>query len=69
MKGPLMRARCKFCGRQLHYAKIPNRGPVMAHATGDGAACRRLQGMGHDLVSRADKAAEIKAEQDTLRKR
>jgi hypothetical protein len=52
----LMRGRCRFCGRTLRYAKIPNRGPVMAHATGDGAACQRLQASGNDLISRQWKA-------------
>lgn len=50
----LMRARCRFCGRPLRYANLPNRGPVMVHAKGDGETCRRLQYLGRDLVSRAE---------------
>jgi hypothetical protein len=50
----LMRTRCRYCGRLLRYANIPNRGPVMAHAAGDGVHCRRMQAMGRDLVTRAE---------------
>lgn len=49
----LMRAKCQYCGRPLRYANIPNRGPVMAHASGEGERCRRMQASGTDLVSRA----------------
>jgi hypothetical protein len=56
MKGvphQLMRANCKFCGRRLRYAHLPDRGPVMVHAKGEGELCRRLQDTGRDLISRA----------------
>lgn len=51
----LMRARCKFCGRGLRYANLPNRGPVMVHSAGEGAACRRLIDMGQDIPTREAK--------------
>lgn len=47
-----MKGRCNYCGRILRYANIPNRGPVMAHAKGDGEICRRLIHSGNDLISR-----------------
>lgn len=51
-----IRGTCKYCGRRLRYGNLPNRGPVMVHGKGDGEACRRLQAMGRDLVSRAERA-------------
>jgi hypothetical protein len=68
----LMRARCKWCGRGLRYANLPNRGPVMVHAAGEGAACRRLIDMGMDIPIRqakAERLANLKtqlAEQDRV---
>jgi len=58
----LMKARCKYCGRFLRYAKIPNRGPVMAHAKGERELCDRLRAFGNDLISRAEREAEREAE-------
>lgn len=60
----LMRARCRFCGRSLRYANLPNRGPVMAHAKGDGEHCRRLQAMGNDIESREARRIADAAERD-----
>jgi hypothetical protein len=59
--------RCKYCGRTLRLAWIVNRGHVMAHAKGDGEACRRLIDTGRDMITRAEKAAALKVEQDRLR--
>lgn len=60
----LMRGRCQFCGRTLRYANIPNRGPVMAHAKGDGAHCQGLIQRGQDLVSREARRIADKAEHE-----
>ena len=60
-------ARCKYCGRILRVAWIVNRGHVMAHAKGDGEACRRLIATGRDMVTRAEKDAALKVEQERLR--
>lgn len=62
MRYNLMRARCKYCGRNLRYANLPNRGPVMVHASGDGAACRRLIESGRDIVTRELQRKEAEAE-------
>lgn len=56
----LMRARCHYCGRKLRYANIPNRGPVMAHAKGDGERCCRLREDGRDIVSQLARIEERK---------
>lgn len=58
----LMRARCAFCGRGLRYGNLPNRGPVMVHSAGDGAACRRLIQMGQDIPTREAKRKASEAE-------
>lgn len=63
----LMRGRCPFCGRTLRYANIPNRGPVMAHAKGDGEHCRMLINQGRDLVTRAARDEELKKQQAAQR--
>ena len=65
----LMKATCKFCGRRLRYAKIPNRGPVMVHGKGEGEMCRRAIWMGTDLISRAEARAKAQAEQEAARAR
>lgn len=54
---PQHRATCRFCGRRLRYAKIPNRGPVMAHSPGEGEHCRRLIEMGRDIVTQRERLA------------
>ena len=59
--------RCPYCGRWKRYAWIVNRGPVMAHAKGDGEACRRLIATGRDMVSRAEQEAARKAAQEAAR--
>lgn len=56
-----MRARCKFCGRALRYAKIPNRGPVMAHGKGEAEICRRLIASGQDIPTREARRLEEEA--------
>ena len=70
MKGiphQLMKARCKYCGRNLRYAKLPNRGPVMVHNKGDGENCRRLIAMGNDIPTReAKRIADEKARGERL---
>lgn len=65
----LMRAKCRYCGRALRYANLPNRGPAMVHGAGEGAACQRMRALGNDIVSReakrladeAERAARLKA--------
>jgi len=64
----LMRGKCRFCGRTLRYANIPNRGPVMAHGHGEAQICARMQQMGNDLISRAEKAARLESERQALRR-
>lgn len=59
--------RCKYCGRLLHNAWIPNRGNVTAHAKGDGEACSRLIATGRDMITRAAEDAALKAEQERRR--
>jgi len=61
--GRLMRARCPLCGRGLRFAKIPNRGPVMAHAPGDGEHCRMLVATGRDIQTRERERLEREAAQ------
>jgi hypothetical protein len=56
--GRLMKAHCKWCGRRLVYAWIPNRGPVMAHQRGDREHCDRLVASGRDLISQTIKREE-----------
>ena len=63
----LMRARCKYCGGQLRYANIPNRGPVMAHGAGERQRCDRMIALGNDLITRAEQAAEQLARSESLR--
>ena len=43
----LMKAVCPNCGRRLRYANLPNRGPRMVHAKGDGELCRRKLNLNH----------------------
>lgn len=56
----LMKGRCRWCGRLLVYANIPNRGPVMAHRKGERELCNRLRAVEQDLVSRAERAEQLK---------
>lgn len=58
----LMRARCKYCGRSLRYANLPNMGPRMVHGAGEGAACQRLIAMGNDIPTREAKRLADEAE-------
>ena len=58
----LIKARCKYCGRNLRYANLPNRGPVMVHNKGEGAACERLIAMGNDIPTREAKRIADEAE-------
>lgn len=57
----LMKASCQFCGRRLRYAKIPNRGPVMAHGPGEGERCRWLREVRRDIVSERERLAALAA--------
>jgi hypothetical protein len=44
--------RCKYCGRLMRVATIPNRGPVWVHHDSGGRAwCDRLRATGRDIVS------------------
>jgi hypothetical protein len=54
----LMKGRCGWCGGRLRYGNLPNRGPVMVHAKGEGERCRRMVANGQDLVSRAERQRE-----------
>lgn len=49
----LIKTRCRYCGRMLRYAHLPNRGSVMVHEKGAGARCRDLRARGRDAVSMA----------------
>jgi hypothetical protein len=62
----LMRARCRFCGRGLRYANLPNRGPVMVHGKGESAFCQRLIATGNDIPTR--EAKRIADEADRARR-
>jgi hypothetical protein len=46
-----LNVRCRFCGRPLVFANIPNRGPVMAHRPGERKLCDRLREEGRDMES------------------
>lgn len=54
-KHHLIRPTCKFCGRRLRFANLPNRGATMVHAAGDGARCHSLRDSGRDIVSQKEK--------------